>query len=237
MLRDHCTDMHPSRKPYKQRETQGASSSVMYDRRVRAPGAVWESPVSMYVKRRNMDWKNGWGTLNSPTTSFILQIRNWGLKRGSDFSLRAHLCQDGPGTVSCLPPWVTPQFPRPPLCPQYYCSSSWHMRRCFSFFPSSLPLVILFYPYPYSCQKGGTVIVTVFCSEEDEFQKDKGEKFKDLGVSKDLQIQRARYLEVGPAQFAFPLRAEIRPVAAAKCRVYVVFRDPSFDHWLMLARP
>lgn len=147
------------------------------------------------------------------------------------------MCQDRPGTVSCLPPRVTPQFPRPPLCPQYYCGSSWHMRRCFSFSPSSLPLVILFYLYPYSCQKGGTVIVTVFCSEEDEFQKDKGEKFKDLGVSKDLQIQRARYLEVGPAQSAFPLRAELRPVAAAKCRMYVVFRDPSFVHWLMLARP
>ena len=29
MLRDHCTDMHPSRKPYTQREAQGASSSIV----------------------------------------------------------------------------------------------------------------------------------------------------------------------------------------------------------------
>ena len=53
------------------------------------------------------------------------------------------------------------------------------------------------------------------------------EKLEDLGVRKNLQIQKAWYLEVGLAQSAFPQRAELcrrHMQGAAKCRSSMGFR-------------
>lgn len=53
------------------------------------------------------------------------------------------------------------------------------------------------------------------------------EKLEDLGVRKDLQIQKAWDLEVGLALSAFPQRAELcrrHMQGTAKCRSSVGFR-------------